>query len=192
MRRFLANFTLIALLLVVVSGCAATPVAPTAVPTSDHSSMSGMDHATMPADTTQPYDALFIDSMIIHHEGAITMAKQALNETETPAIRELATAIIAAQEAEIAQMKAWRTAWFPDLPATSGLSIDMGPMSVADDASKPFDQRFAEAMIPHHEGAIMMAKDALQKSQRQEIKALSQAIITTQEAEVTLMRTWLP
>lgn len=68
--------------------------------------------------------------------------------------------------------------------------MDMGPMAVAD-GSAPFDQRFIEAMIPHHEGAIMMARDALENTQRQEIKDLAQAIITAQESEIAQMRQWL-
>lgn len=41
-----------------------------------------------------------------------------------------------------------------------------------------FDLRFINAMIPHHESAVTMAKDALNKSKRPEIKKLAQEIIT--------------
>ena len=110
-------------------GMSAT-TAPGAAPTTDSmGGMAGMDHGVVSAEG-QPYDAAFIDSMIVHHEGAIVMANQALEQAERPEIRELATAIIDAQEAEIAQMKEWRTAWFPDLPETTGMEMDMGPMEV--------------------------------------------------------------
>lgn len=137
-----------------------------------------------------PYDAQFIDSMIIHHEGAINMAQQALTSAEHPEIRQLAEAIVNAQQTEITQMRDWRSAWYPDLTPTSGMQMEMGPMAVAD-GSTPFDQRFIQAMIPHHEGAITMARDALQKAEHQEIKNLAQAIITAQEAEIAQMRQWL-
>jgi uncharacterized protein (DUF305 family) len=45
-------------------------------------------------------------------------------------------------------------------------------------------------MIPHHEGAVTMAQDALKKSQRPEIKKLAQAIITSQDAEINQMKQW--
>jgi uncharacterized protein (DUF305 family) len=56
----------------------------------------------------------FIDSMIPHHESAISMAQQALAEAEHDEIRQMAQAIIDTQAAEIAQLQAWRKAWFPD------------------------------------------------------------------------------
>ena len=151
--------------------------------------MPGMDHGSM-ASADAPYDAQFIDSMIVHHEGAIAMAKQALTEAERPEITAMAQAIVTAQEGEIAQLKQWRQAWYPDLATTSGMGMDMGTMEIAADASTPFDQRFIAAMIPHHEGAIAMAKDAQQKAEHQEIKTLAQAIITAQEGEIAQMKQW--
>jgi len=50
--------------------------------------------------------------------------------------------------------------------------------------------RFMNAMIPHHEGAIAMAKDALQKSKRPEVKQLAQEIVTSQQKEVDQMKQW--
>jgi uncharacterized protein (DUF305 family) len=147
-----------------------------------------MDHGSMASDA--PYDAAFIDSMIVHHEGAINMANQALQQAERQEIKDLATAIVSAQEAEITQLRQWREQWYPDLAETAGMGMNMGDMTVAE-GPEPFDQRFIQAMIPHHEGAIAMARDALQNAERQEIKDLAQAIITAQEGEITQMRQWL-
>ena len=57
-------------------------------------------------------------------------------------------------------------------------------------ADAEYDHRFIDMMIPHHEGAIMMAKDALQKSQRPEIKKLAQEIIDAQEKEIAQLKSW--
>jgi uncharacterized protein (DUF305 family) len=161
-----------------------------AAPTTESTGgMAGMDHGVIPAEG-QPYDAAFIDSMIVHHEGAIIMANQALEQAERPEVQELANAIISAQESEIGQMKEWRTSWYPDLAETTGMDMDMGPMEVPA-GDEPFDQRFIQAMIPHHEGAITMAQDALQNAEHQEIKDLAEEIITAQEAEIAQMRQWL-
>jgi len=52
------------------------------------------------------------------------------------------------------------------------------------------DAHFIEQMIPHHENAIAMAKLALQKSNRSEIRTLSQNIIDSQSKEINQMKDW--
>jgi uncharacterized protein (DUF305 family) len=61
---------------------------------------------------------------------------------------------------------------------------DLGPKDAT------YDKRFMDLMIVHHEGGIMMAKDALKNSDRPEIKALAQKIIETQEKEIQQMKDW--
>lgn len=58
------------------------------------------------------YEDRFIDMMIPHHEGAIMMAQNALKNANRPEIKEMAQAIIAAQEREIGQLKKWRKDWY--------------------------------------------------------------------------------
>jgi uncharacterized protein (DUF305 family) len=50
------------------------------------------------------FDRLFLEGMIAHHEGAITMAQKVIR-SENKEVAELAAAIIEAQEKEIALMK---------------------------------------------------------------------------------------
>ena len=186
-RLLLVLSTGVIILLAACGGAAQnTPAATTA------SQMSGMEHdMAQMSQSDLPYDALFIDSMIVHHQGAIDMANQALKEAAKAEIKTLAEKIIKSQTAEINQMKAWRQAWYPDLTETGGMGMAMGTMEVSDDTTKPFDQRFIEAMIPHHEGAIGMAEDAQQKAQHQEIKLLADTIIDAQAAEIAEMKQWL-
>ncbi len=64
------------------------------------------------------------------------------------------------------------------------MNMDLG---AADDQ---FDLRFLNAMIPHHEGAVVMAQDTLNKSKRPEVKKLAQEIITSQQTEIKQMQQW--
>lgn len=72
--------------------------------------MAGMDKMNaemMAGGTATDIDVAFVCSMIPHHRGAIDMAEAELAHGDDPWVRELATAIIAAQEQEIADMLAW-------------------------------------------------------------------------------------
>lgn len=154
------------------------------------SSGNPSDMGNMPmGNGSQPFDLLFIDSMLIHHQGAIDMAKQAQKEATKPEIKKMAADIMAAQTAEMNQMQAWRQAWYPNVAVTQGMGMAMGVMGVAA-GDKLYDLRFIEAMIPHHEGAINMAKEAQQKAEHDQIKTLADNIIQAQTDEVAQMKTW--
>jgi uncharacterized protein (DUF305 family) len=78
--------------------------------------MEGMGMASDPQELANqdPFDKAFIDNMIPHHESAIAMAQVVLEESENPEIREIAEAIVDAQEREIEQMRSWRDEWYPE------------------------------------------------------------------------------
>lgn len=53
-----------------------------------------------------------------------------------------------------------------------------------------YDKRFIDLMIPHHEAAIMMSKDALENATHPEIKEMAQQIINAQKKEIEQLKTW--
>jgi uncharacterized protein (DUF305 family) len=151
--------------------------------------------------------------MVPHHQSATEMAKLAQERAEHEELRTLAGEMIAAQAAEITQMRDWREGWFgsaetppmeamPLLPGMemedTDMDMDMGDVATMDmttdieelrDAD-PFDVAFLDAMIPHHESAIEAGQIALEQSANPEIRSLAEEIISSQQAEIDQMTAW--
>ncbi len=169
----------------------------------DHSKMdhSKMDHSTMQSSAnaaTAPYDLQFLDTMVAHHQGAVDMAAPCPAKAMHAEIKTLCSNITSSQQKEIDQMKSWREKWFSG--AAPAMNMEMAGMKdsmkgmdmkkLGALAANDFDLEFIKQMMPHHEGAVIMAKEALQKSTKDEIKTLANAIIKAQEAEIKEMKEW--
>lgn len=150
----------------------------------------------------QNIDQHFIAQMIPHHEGAIEMAKVALERSKRPEIKSLANDIIEAQTREINDMTGWYQSWFGSALPQGGIGMqgggmmhmggmtgDMGDLTTV--AAADFDREFIDQMIPHHEMAVMMASMLGATTQRPEMKTLADNIITSQSREIEMMRGWL-
>lgn len=53
------------------------------------------------------------------------------------------------------------------------------------------DHDFIEMMLPHHQGAVDMAKAVLLYTEDPEIRNIALGIITEQQTEINIMQAWL-
>ena len=57
------------------------------------------------------FDRRFLDAMIPHHQGAVTMGQDLLKKSKRPEMQKLAQNIIKSQQAEIDMMTQWQKQW---------------------------------------------------------------------------------
>ena len=68
--------------------------------------------------------------------------------------------------------------------------VDQSPMPRVGGADTPYDAVFLNAMIRHHAGSFVMARQALERAERQEIKIFANTILTVQRNENAQIREW--
>lgn len=149
-------------------------------------------------------DVKFSQEMIVHHRGAIAMAKLAGTRAANADVKALAVKIEAAQDPEIATMSTWLKSWGAEVPAVDsgmsgaggmdhgssampGMMTDQEMAGLEKSMGADFDKMFLQMMTKHHEGAITMAKEQQSKGQNPDAKALAAKIVADQTAEIAEM-----
>jgi uncharacterized protein (DUF305 family) len=146
----------------------------------------------------------FLAAMAPHHESAIAMAVVASKRARHAELRELTGAIVSTQEAEIGRMARIHRhltgeTLRPNMDAHQqlGLSAEQAGMmhdgreAVAElNGAKPFDRAFIDAMVPHHQGAIRMARAVLAVTEDAELRRLAERIVANQSREIAQMNRW--
>ena len=146
-----------------------------------------------PARAGNPVDRAFVAEMVPHHESGVQMAQIAQRRGKSAFVKQLARDIVRSQNAEIAAMRAADERLRKSGVTRGSLGVpehmmgmDAGVTSLR--TARSFDRTFISLMIPHHEGALVMARAELAKGEDRELKTLAQDILAAQEREIRRMR----
>jgi uncharacterized protein (DUF305 family) len=141
----------------------------------------------------------FAAMMIPHHQGAIDMAGIFLRYGKDFRLSSLARRIIGQQRAEIKLMQTWldrhkggpaeQAKSFTELIQAADATMH-AEMEKAQKTGNP-DHDFVTLMIPHHQGAIAMAKGFMKYGKSPVLLRLARGIVTGQEREIAFMDRWL-
>ena len=138
-------------------------------------------------------DRAFVSAMVPHHQSAVDMANIARERGQSAFVKQLADDIVSTQSEEIATLRREDAALESAGVKRGSLDVPEHAMGMDDDpaelrTAQPFDEAFLQMMLPHHVGAVEMAKAELAKGQDPELKALAQQIIDAQRREIREMR----
>lgn len=161
-------------------------------------------------------EAGFARDMSTHHAQAVQMAELIRTRTEDAELRTIAADIALTQQAQIGWMSGWLDVW--RLPAHSsadpmawmhddgvgamamddGGTADAVPMPgmaagaevarLRDAEGVAAERLFLRLMIDHHRGGVDMAEAVLERSDNVQVRRLAEAIVVSQEAEITALR----
>lgn len=146
-----------------------------------------------PAAAGNSTDRAFVAEMIPHHKSAVAMARIAQARGSSPFVKKLSSDIIRTQTAEIDTMRAQDANLAKRGVSVGKLGVSMDAMGMSMNTgslntASPFDPAFLRMMLPHHAGAITMAKIELSNGKDPALKKLATQIITAQQREIGEMR----
>jgi uncharacterized protein (DUF305 family) len=142
-----------------------------------------------------PTDRAFARAMIPHHQSAVAMARLAKNRARHPELRSLADAIATTQTAEIRTLRRLDGGLRDEGDEHGHLGLDQHMMGMSADmpmlrSTRDFDRAFIDMMVPHHQGAVRMAKVELGRGENRGLRRLARSIIAAQDREIDQMREW--
>lgn len=150
-------------------------------------------------------EAAFARDMAVHHAQAVEMAELTHDRTRSREIRFLTRDMALTQQAQIGTLNGWLQVW--GLPASSEgpamkwmdePSSVMPGMARREDINQLVelppddgDVEFLRLMIPHHEGALMMAQAILERTDDPVVRRFAENVQTSQTAEIEAMQEML-
>jgi len=151
------------------------------------------DNSSDGASTANSVDRAFVAQMIPHHKSAVQMATIAQRRGSSAFVKQLADDIVRTQSAEIDTMRSADRRLEAAGVKRGTLGVPRHMMGMGGDVAslntaKPFDAAFIRMMLPHHEGAVTMAKSELERGKDPALRKLARNIVSAQQREIGQMR----
>ena len=141
------------------------------------------------------FEQSFLQQMIQHHRSGIGNAKMVNDQTKRAELREFASRMISAQQAEIEKMTGWLNGWYNASPkqvakeaADKEMKMHMSMFNGKRDDQ--FDKTFFQMMPQHHHAAVEMAEQAEKKATHPELKEFAAKVAKDQQDEIKQMKEW--
>ena len=155
---------------------------------------SNMDQMKAMASTGNP-DNDFAAMMKVHHMGALEMAQLEVAMGTDAQLKQMAQKMIDEQQKEIAELNTFlsgHSAHGGGDAFHKEVMSQMSTMKMDMNHSGSVDKQFAQMMIPHHQGAIDMARSYIKSGAHEEkLKTMANKIIADQQKEIGELQAWL-
>lgn len=154
-------------------------------------------------------EAGFARDMSTHHAQAVELSMIALERSENPAVRTLASDIALTQQGQIGVMQTWLREWGLEPTGTQprmswmqtsgewaivdglmpGMATDAERAELREATGADVDRLYLSLMLTHHLGGIHMADGVLDLSDDDEVRWLAESMVNGQQKEIELIRT---
>lgn len=147
-------------------------------------------------------DLDFASMLMIHHQGAIDMAKVEVQKGKDPEMKKMAQKIVDSQTKEAGQLDQLMLTLkngaknYDPMNKTSGASKAMSDnmaamMKTGHMSMTSTDHEFADMMTKHHKDGMMMAKSILAHAKNGKLRSIAQKSIPEQSNDIGQMEQWM-
>lgn len=158
--------------------------------------------ASTPAiDQWNPADTAFVQAMVLHRQQALQMANLVQGRTARPELLGLARRIQLAQDPEMARLIARLRDRSPSVPSGgvsdvsggrwfAGMMATSQLRTLAATTGQRFDFLLVDMLLAHHNGAVVMAGEALADGGDPQVGKFAGSVLAGQRQEIGELTTW--
>ena len=134
-------------------------------------------------------DKTFVAEMVAHHQLGVAMVDSAVLRSDDVRLRKLVFEMQSYHEHELHQLSSRLQEWkIMEAKVFPGL-IEPSRLAKVDQLAGPaFDNAWLQAMIEHHEGAVVIGKNEITSGQITDLKVMAKKIVDIQQAEILQMQ----